>query len=171
MEEIRQAVAFLFRRSAESEIGEEDLARQASLDLHWFSPKDARRFLEVARALGHLKAGGKPGTVAPAFDPAAVDLPLDFRIDAAALSRAPSPTPLPRSGVAEDLVAAAASHSGVSPEKVWQDVRGKADDKLLELSVAAALVAREAGVDLAPYFPRIRDELRRARPPGPSSRG
>ncbi|HKZ58484.1 MAG TPA: DUF2240 family protein [Candidatus Thermoplasmatota archaeon] len=170
MERIRQAVAFLFRRASESEIRAEDLARQASLDLHWFSPKDARRFLEVAQALGHLKAGEKLGGLAPTFDPFAVELPLDFRIDAAALPTPPAAVEA-ASGVTGKLVEAAAAASGASPAAVFEQVRRKAEDKLLELPVAAALVAREAGVDLAPYFGRIRDELRRAAAATPSSSG
>jgi hypothetical protein len=166
MDEIRQAVAFLFRRSAERELAEEDLARQASLDLHWFSPKDARRLLELALSLGHLKAGHRKGTLAPTFDPAQVDLPLDFRIDSSALAPGPPALEAP-AGVTHDLVAAAASLLKASPDMVWQTVRRKAEDKLLDLPAAAALVAREAGVDLGPFFPRIREELRR--PTAPTS--
>lgn len=168
MEVVRQAVAFLYRRSAEREIAEEDLVRQASLDLHWFSPKDARRFIEMARALGHLKAGQKPGSLAPSFDPAAVEVPLDFRIEAGVLAEAPPPLE-PSGGVTHELVAAVVDRTGATRESVWQDVRRKAESKLLELPAAAALVAREAGVDLAPFFPGIREALRRAKPPTSSA--
>ena len=50
---LKQAVAFLYRRSGETELSEGEFVRHASLDLHWFSPKDARRFLEASRALGY----------------------------------------------------------------------------------------------------------------------
>ncbi len=158
------AVAFLFRRSGEVELTEDALARQASLDLHWFAPKDARRFLDAARALGYLKPGEVEGRLAPAFDLAEVEVPLDFRIDARALEGAPS---MPPSQVAGALVEAAARAGGRPLDEVWAEVLRKQEAKLLDAPAAAALVAAEAGVDLHPFFARIREELSapaRARP-------
>ena len=168
MDSIKQAVAFLFRRAAEREMSEEQLARAASLDLHWFSPKDARRFVEVARAQGMLKAGAKAGTLSPAFDPAAVELPLDFRIDVAALSRAPAGAPADAGPVGEMLEKAAALR-GVPVDQLWAEARAKAESKLLQVPVAAALVARESGVDVTPYLGRLADDLRRGASVSPSS--
>ena len=156
MQALKTAVAFLFRRAGEAELTEEALARQASLDLHWFSPKDARRFIDAARALGYLRAGGVGGRVAPGFDIAQVEVPLDFRIDAAAFEGAP----LPASGsVAEALVEEAARAKGRPLDEVWGEVRRKQERNLLEPPAAAALVAGEAGVDLKPFFEKIRREL------------
>lgn len=166
MHALKQAVAFLFRRAAEPELAEDAFVRHASLDLHWLSPKDARRFLEAARSLGYLKEGSLSGRVRPAFEVDEVDVPLDFRIDARALEGAPAAP----SSVAEDLVAAAARRRGVGLDAVWADVASRQAEKLLEAPAAAALVAAEAGVDLAPYFARIRDELAKAaRLPTPSA--
>lgn len=164
---MKQAVAFLFRRAPEGELSEDALVRAASLDLHWFSPKDARRFLEAARALGYVKDGASPGRLRIAFELVEVDVPLDFRIDARALAAAPASA---ASSVSESLVAAAAAASGRPLDALWAAVAAKQAARLLEAPAAAALVAAEAGVDLTPFFPRIRDELARlARAPTPSS--
>jgi hypothetical protein len=156
MQAVKLAVAFLFRRAGEGELTEEALARQASLDLHWFAPKDARRFIDAARALGYLKAGELEGRVAPAFDVRGVEVPLDFRIDARALDGAPSP---PSSSVTEALVQAAARARGRPLDEVWAEVLAKQGAKLLDAPAAAALIAAQAGVDLKPFFARIREEL------------
>jgi hypothetical protein len=163
---VKKGVAFLFRRAGVEELGEDEFVRQASLDLHWFSPKDGRRFLDASKALGFLAAGSAAGRVRPTFDPAAVDVPLDFRLDGSALDAAPAAAP---GSVADELVAAAAAKRGEAPETVWGDVRRKAEAKLLAEPVAAALVAAEAGVDVLPFMGRVNAALAAARPASPSS--
>jgi len=156
---VKQAVAFLFRRSGEAQLLEDEFVRQASLDLHWFSPKDARRFLEAARALGYLSAGSAPRTVRPSFDTESIQVPLDFRATPQILEGAPELGP---GSVVEALAEAAARASGASLESVWDAIRKKQDDKLLEPSAAALLVAARAGVDIGPYIARVKEELNRA---------
>jgi len=156
---VKQAVAFLYRRSGEAELSEDEFVRQASLDLHWFSPKDARRFLEAARALGYLTTGGGPRTVRPSFDPESIPMPMYFRATPQILEGAPELGP---GSVVEALAEAAARASGVSLDSVWDAIRTKQEDKLLEPSAAALLVAARAGVDIAPYIARVKEELNRA---------
>jgi hypothetical protein len=126
-----------------------------SLGLHWLSPKDARRFVEAARALGHLKPGERPGTVGPAFDVRAVEVPIDFRLEPAHLEGVGAG----RSAVADELVERAAAALGRAPADVWREVERKQAQVLVMRPVAAALVAAEAGVDVRPFAHRIEEEL------------
>ena len=148
-------MALLFRRAAEAEITEEVLVREASLDLHWFSPKDARRVLEAARALGYLVEGTKPALLRPGFDLEGVEVPIDFKIDARALQA----TSAGVSPVSDELVEKAAAARGVSPEVIWREVEARQARVLVEAPVAAALVAADAGVDVRPFARRIAEEL------------
>lgn len=156
MSRIRLGVAYLMHRAGADEVTEDAFVRQASLDLHWFSPKQGRRFLEAARALGHLADGSQPGTVRATFAPGEEEVPLDFRLgpgDLEDLPEGPSD-----SGVAEELVEAAARARGWELERVWAEVRRK-EEALFETPVAAMLVAGEAGVDVRPFAPRVRAAL------------
>jgi len=162
---LRSAVAILFRRAGESELSEAAIVRQASLDLHWFSPKDARRFVEAATAMGYLQAGTQPGSLRPGFRVDEVEVSLDFRVDAHILDAIEAG----RSSVADELVALAAAARGASVEDVWRDVRRKEEHSLVEAPVAAALVAAEAGIDVRPFAARVTQELAAlARAGGPS---
>ena len=154
MDVVRQAVAFLFRRAGESEMTEEAIVRQASLDLHWFSPRDARRFVEAARSAGHLEPATAHGRLRPTFSVDGADVSLDFRIDAKALDAASRPAP-----VADELALRAAEARGVPLEEIVRAIAARSEATLIEAPAAAALVAAEAGVDLQPYFARIRAEL------------
>ncbi len=156
MSRIRLGVAFLLRRAGADEVPADALVRQASLDLHWFSPKQGRRFLEAARALGYLEPGASPGTVRATFPAGSVEVPMDFQLtpeDLEDLPAAPEAV-----GVAEELVELAARARGWELERVWAEVRRK-EEALFETSVAALLVAGEAGADVRPYAARARASL------------
>ncbi len=155
MTALKSAVALLFRRAGESELSEAAIVRQASLDLHWFSPKDARRFVEAATAMGYLQPGSQPGSLRPAFAVAEVEVSLDFRVDAHVLESVGAGL----SSVADDLVARAAAAKGATVEDVWREVRRKQEHSLVEAPVAAALVAAEAGIDVRPFAARENLEL------------
>jgi len=156
---LKQAVAFLYRRSGEAELSEDEFVRQASLDLHWFSPKDARRFLESARALGYLSVGVGKRSVRPSFDVEGIGVPLDFRATSQILEGAPEAGP---GTVAEALAEAAAGARGIPLDEVWELIRKKQADKLLEPGAAALLIAAEAGADIHPFIARVVEETNRA---------
>lgn len=134
------------------------MVRRASLDLHWFSPRDARRFVEAARALGLLAPEEGGGRVRPTFDIQSVEVPLDFRIGPQALDALGAPA---GAGVVEELAAAAARARGVPLDRVWGEIRSKESAKGIAASVAALLVAAEAGIEVKPFVSKVREELRR----------
>ncbi len=160
MSRIKLGVAYLVHRAGADEVSEEAFVNQASHDLHWFSPKQGRRFLEAARSLGYLVPGKAPGTVRPSFAVGGLDVPLDFRLRPADLEDLPEGHS--DAGVTEELVALAARDRRVDVERVWADVRRK-EERLFETPVAALLVAGEAGVDVRALAVRVRAELAGAR--------
>ncbi len=76
MEELRRAVALLFKRKGKDRLPEKEFVFSASMDLRWFSPKNAQKLLDNAVASGVLRREG--GDVEPAFDVASIDVPMDF---------------------------------------------------------------------------------------------
>lgn len=156
MSRIRLGVAYLMHRAGADEVTEDAFVRQASLDLHWFSPKQGRRFLEAAKALGYVTGGSKAGTVRATFSPAEVEVPMDFKLEASDIEDLPAGPE--DAGVVEQLVEMAAASVGWERERVWAEVRRK-EEALFETPVAAMLVAGEAGVDVRPFAARVRAAL------------
>jgi hypothetical protein len=153
MSRIQVGVAYLLHRAGADELTEEAFVRQASLDLHWFSPSQGRRFLEAARTLGYLRPGAAPNTVRAAFDTGAVELPLDFRMGPDDLEGLPAAQEA--QGLADELVAWVARERGWETERVWALVRAK-EQAIFDTEVAALLVAGEAGLDVRPHAARLR---------------
>lgn len=77
--DLRDALAYVYRREGGAPIPAEELGNRVSFDLRWFSPGEARAFVERVRAADLVEE--TPDGLAPAFDPDAVDLPVSFTPD------------------------------------------------------------------------------------------
>jgi len=74
---LQKSIALLFRRKGKDSLTEREFVFSASMELRWFSPKDAQKLLDLGLTGGYLKK--KDGGVTPTFDYAAVEVPLDYK--------------------------------------------------------------------------------------------
>ena len=77
MSEIKRSIAVLFRRKGKDFLTEREFVFSASMDLRWFSPKDAQRLLDAGISGGFLQR--KNGNIFPTFDCAEIEVPLDYK--------------------------------------------------------------------------------------------
>ena len=154
MEPLRDAIALLFKRKGRNELSEREFVLSASMDLRWFPPRDAQRLLQLGLETKLLES--RDGTIRPAFDVSAVDVPRDYVPTAAILS---NPTP-----AAEDLfvriVDAVAAKTGMDRKAVIGLVNGIQEKMDVEVEVAAMIAARQMGVDVAPFLPAVKSRFR-----------
>src|SRR5437016_13228704 len=76
MDELRDAIALLFKRKGRDELSEREFVLSASMDMHWFPPRDAQRLLQLGLETKLLESQG--GAIRPAFDVSAVEVPRDY---------------------------------------------------------------------------------------------
>src|SRR5436305_15101761 len=88
MEELRDAIALLFKRKGRDELSEREFVLSASMDLRWLPPRDAQRLLQIGLETKLLES--HDGTRRPAFDVSTVGVPRAYVPTTATLS---SPTP------------------------------------------------------------------------------
>jgi len=69
-------IAFVFNRSGQEEIEYSKFYLTLSLDLNWFSPEEAKIFVE--NAIKHNLLSKKEDVVKPSFDISKVDIPMGF---------------------------------------------------------------------------------------------
>jgi len=153
MEELRNAIALLFKRKGRDSLSEREFVLSASMDLRWFPPRDAQRLLQVGLETKLLES--RDGTIRPVFDVSAVEVPRYYVPTTAILAM---PTP-----VEEDLflrvVDAIAAMTGMDRKAVIRRVNEVQEKMDVEVEVAALIAARQAGVDVAPFLPAVRARL------------
>ncbi len=153
MDELRYAIALLFRRKGRDELTEREFVLSASMDLRWFPPRDAQRLLQLGLESKLLESHG--GNIRPAFVIDSVDVPRDFVPTSKTLEVA---TP-----VSEDvfvrLVDAIVARTSSDRKAVIASINGIQEKMDVDVEVAALVAARRAGVDAAPFLGVVKSHL------------
>src|SRR5437870_8496404 len=88
MDELRDAIALLFKRKGRDELSEREFVLSASMDLRWFPPRDAQRLLQLGLETKLLESQG--GAIRPAFDVSSIEVPRDY-VPTSAILDVPTP--------------------------------------------------------------------------------
>ena len=153
MEELRNAIALLYKRKGRDSLTEREFVLSASMDLRWFPPRDAQRLLQVGLETKLLES--RDGSIRPVFDVSTIEVPRDY-VPTTAILAAPTP-------VEEDLfvrvVDAIAAKTGMDRKAVIRRVNEVQERMDVEVEVAALVVARQSGVDVAPFLAAVKGRL------------
>jgi hypothetical protein len=153
MDELRYAIALLFKRKGLEELSEREFVLSASMDLRWFPPRDAQRLLQLGLETKLLEFHG--GNIRPAFDIAAIDVPRDFVPTAGSLEVA---TPVDKD-IFVRLVDAIASWTKSDRRAVIATINAVQEKMDLDLEVAALVAARQAGLDVSAFLAPVKAHL------------
>lgn len=150
-EELRNGVALIFRRKAKDLLTEKEFVFSASMDLRWFNYTDAMKFLELALSRNLLRREGK--AVLPTFDHRRLELPATFRPSPELLRQAPGGGGgASKETVFMRLVDAISKASRKDRSSVISRINKKRELLRVDAEVLALLVAREDGLDIAPFL-------------------
>ena len=153
MDDLRRAIALLFRRKGREELDEKEFVLSASMDLRWFPPREAQRLLQIALEAKLLES--RDGSIRPTFDVASVDVPRTFTPGPEILQ---VPTEA-QHDVFRGLVDAIVAATKADRRTVVAGINGIQERMDIELEVAALLAARKAGVDVAPFLGPVKARL------------
>lgn len=142
MNDLQRSIALLFRRKGKEALTEKEFVFSASMDLRWFSPKDAQRLLDLGLTGGYLKK--KDGNLLPTFDLSSVEVPLDYRPSKEMLDNVPRKHLDLFSEVVEKIVKTKA----VPKREVVSRVNKKQELLGIDVEPAVLLVASDYGVGL-----------------------
>ena len=153
MDELRDAIALLFKRKGRDELSEREFVLSASMDLRWFPPRDAQRLLQLGLETKLLES--RDGSIRPAFDVSAIEVPRDY-VPTASILEIPTPA---SEDIFVRIVDAIAAKTGTDRKAVIGAVNAVQERMDVELEVAALVAARQAGVDVAPFLARVKSRL------------
>ena len=153
MDELRYAIALLFKRKGRDELTEREFVLSASMDLRWFPPRDAQRLLQLGLETNLLESHG--GNIRPAFAIDSVEVPRDF---------VPTPKTLEvATPVSEDvflrIVDAMVAAAKTDRRSVIASINAVQEKLDVDVEVAALVAARQAGLDVAAYLAPVKAHL------------
>jgi hypothetical protein len=145
LERLKEVIAFLFNRSGKEEMTAQELRLAMSMDLRWFTPKEAEEIVDAFQNRRLLTRKGGGG-LRPAFSYKKLSLERDFR---------PSKELLMGSAGEEPLFVRMVGHitdrADLEKRHVISRVNRKAGELGIEVEAAAMLVGDELGVDMRPF--------------------
>lgn len=138
MNQLRTAVAFVFQRAGRDALTEQEIRHHVSMDLRWFEPDEARRFVE--QALDRELLEPAEDGLSPTFTVRDVEVPLGFQPDLPTREA----TPMDR------LLDRLEAETGRERQDLVAEINGEQDrfGDLVDPIVAGFLVARDLEVDV-----------------------
>jgi len=143
LEELRKAVAQIFRHAGKDSLEEKEFKLTASMGLNWFSPADALVLLKTAKEAGLVEKKGKK--LVATFDISKEEVPLDFKPTKKVLE-------LPETPLFIKVVDAIVKATGLDRPQVVAKINRKHEALKVDVRVVALMVARDSDVDIAPFL-------------------
>lgn len=144
MEKLKEVIAFLYNRAGKEEMTAQELRLAMSMDLRWFSPKEAEEIVDVFQNKRLLvRKGG--GGLRPAFNYRKLTIDRDFHPTKQDLLGGSGDEPL-----FIRMVGHITDRADEEKRNVISMVNRKAGDLGIEVEAAAMLVGDELGVDMRP---------------------
>ncbi len=152
MGDLETCLALLFKRKGKNILSEKEFVFSASMDFRWFSPKEAQALLEMGIKRGLLER--TDGMVKPAFDYKTIEIPVNYR-PCKDLLKEVEPDVSLFSLILDDMAKA----SGQKKRDLVAKVNRVQDRLGVDIEVAALSLAKEIGIDVAPYVERAKREI------------
>jgi len=149
-------IAFLFKRSGKNELRASELYLPLSMDLQWFSPNEARVF--VNQTLKQKLLNKKGELITPNFDYENVVIPAGFR---------PSKKPIEekkeaiekKQDIISIIIERIAKKTDLDEESIIEKINTVGQQRHITKEVAAALVGKEFDIYLDDCFEEIEKTL------------
>jgi len=142
MSELQRSIALLFRRKGKELLTEKEFVFSASMDLRWFSPKEAQKLLDLGLTGGFLQR--KNGSIVPTFDTSLIEIPIDYKPGKDIFAHLPSKTQDFFSEIVDRIV----KTKSVAKREVVSRVNKKQELLGIDVEPAALLVASDYGLSM-----------------------
>lgn len=149
--EAKIVLAFLFNRSGKTLLSEAELYLPLSMELGWFSTKEAQQFVRyvVKREL----VVRKEGMLTPNFPVDSVKIPIGFTPSKKTFNDTADAGE--GKNCVEEIITLISEYTYQEKTRVAEEIKKEEEEKNLFAEVAALLVARRQGVDVSEWYPFI----------------
>lgn len=144
-------IAFLFKRSGKKELPLSELSLTLSMDLKWFTPSFAKKFIMSAIQKGLLHE--KNGMLSPLFNIDSVMIPFGFHPSQKRLEEI-EPTQ-DKKRVLEKIIDFIAEETGKDRKEIAETIEGIGKEKNIIFEVAALLLGKQLNVELKGFLEEV----------------
>jgi hypothetical protein len=157
LDEVRQAVAFIFRLKGKKEMPRDDFKMASSMELHWFSPSDADKFLDIAIEKNYLEVKGEK--IKPTFNISLIDIPIDF-IPGKAVLTPPEKNKDDEVNLFMVIVEDICERTGLDKKDAISKINKVQADMNIEIEAASLIIAKASGIDVGKYTDEVERSIK-----------
>ncbi len=146
-------IAFLFKREGKTEVTASDFCLSLSMDLNWFSPTQAKAFVE--RAITNKLLVKHDDMLSPTFNVELLAVPVGFHPSTPSTKnmRGERKDPKQKSKhILQSIVERIAKESSIEEEVILERIQKLREEKNISPEVAALLLGKELGGSLTDFF-------------------
>lgn len=142
--ELKKCLTIIYRRKGKELLGEHEFVYAASMDMHWFPPKEAQKLLDIALREGLLSL--KQGMLAPTFQLIDDDLDMDYRPSENLLKSHTKPE---KKDLFSEITGKIMSSAKLPKKDAVAKINKIREKMEIDIEVAALVVARSYGIDIS----------------------
>ena len=142
--ELKKCLTMIFRHKGKELLGEHEFVYAASMDMHWFPPKEAQKLLDIAMKEGLLKLSN--GMLAPTFELVDDNLDLSYRPSENMMKSHVKPE---KKDLFSEITGRIMSEAKLPKKEAVSKINKTRERMDIEIEVAALLVARSYGMDVS----------------------
>lgn len=150
-------IAFLFKRSGKEEMPTSELYLPLSMDLKWFSPKQAKAFVD--HAIKQKLLAKKGDSIKPAFDLRKIIIPVGFQPSKQSLEEKKERVKKEKRDMMKTITNRVVEKTDLIEQDVVEKIKAVEKEKNITSEVAALLVGKEYDIPLEDFFEEIEDKI------------
>jgi len=155
--EIKIIISFLFKRSGKEELTASDLYLPLSMDLKWFSPKEAEDFVNSALLQNFLIKKGD--YVKPNFAYKKITVPVGFYPSKQTFEEEKYKVNEERQDVVKLIIGQIIEKTEQDEQSVFEEIKEVSNKRTLSLEVAALLVSKKYDIVVSAFFDQVEDKI------------
>ena len=154
--ETKIIISFLYKRSGKEKLTLSEMYLPLSIDLKWFSPKEAMSFLNSALQKKILIKKGD--LISPNFDYKKIVVPTGFQPSKQTFTKAEGKVEAGQD-IVEKIIGRIVKKTGEAEQGIYEKIKKIKENRNISFEVATLLVGREYGIKLEDCFEKAEDEI------------
>jgi len=150
-------ISFLFKRSGKEELTASDLYLSLSMDLRWFSPKEAKDFVNSALLQNFLIKKG--AQIKPNFDYKKIAVPVDFYPSKQTFEEEKDKINEERQDAVKLIIGRIIEKTEQDEQSVFEEIKEASNERNISLEVASLLVSRKYDIVVSAFFNQVEDKI------------
>ncbi|MDI6708636.1 MAG: DUF2240 family protein [Candidatus Thermoplasmatota archaeon] len=149
MSALEQTIAYIFKRKGKQEMSVKDFIYSLSIDLHWFSPDECKKLLNICIKSNLIIE--ENDTIKPNFAIENISIPLEFKPTKEILEY--------KKDLFIELVRELESVTKLDKKAIVAEINKLQSELNIEIDVAALLLAKKHNIDISYYIKELENVI------------